>query len=615
MKKRGFKIFASCLMALTFSFGACAQEKDVELFRTLNGTNIPLYGAVDLYISERCEEQDVVFSSSDESVISIKNGQLIANSAGQAEITATWNGITQKQIYTVTADSSSWELSVREMLTLTQSQTFALTPELKLAGSIVEEASFTYTATNTSIATVAQDGTVTAKAKGTTDLVVDAFVNEEKVASQNVICSVVDNVGIYPSKGEYTLYLLDEIRGQSFEKTIPLQATVYNGGEMIENATVEWKVADETIATLDSENVLSAVKAGTTYLVGKCTVSGKEYKTQQIPVSVEIPLIDLKDDVIVDLSKTSQILDSFALFGEGYSVGSVYNVAKDKSIAVTDGKIRTNSFKAGEHSCIVYNTEKTVGAIVNLVAADFVVYTLEDLKEMNTAEHASHYIALANDIEVNGAYRTSRPTNGVEFMGTLNGLGHAIIGMKLTVWDGYGLFNGLIGATVKNLCFLDAEISNTNCSLIAYANSYQECLIDNIYAEITFSGGASMNFASGLVSFGHVGQITVTNTLLRVSGLEESPRREGNGLVVGRLYWCRLMMQNCYIIGQGSLCGQTANVYNVNYATVNKDVSSIYSDGEQFERERAKENSKIDLSGFNHYWDMDGDELRFKRNN
>ena len=76
-----------------------------------------------------------------------------------------------------------------------------------------------------------------------------------------------------------------------------------------------------------------------------------------------------------------------------------------------------------------------VGAIVDLVAADFVVYKLEDLKEMNTADRTSHYIALVNDIEMNEAYRASRPTNGVEFMGMLNGLGHAIIGIKLTVWD------------------------------------------------------------------------------------------------------------------------------------------------------------------------------------
>ena len=607
MKK--IKIFLIAVLALGFVFGGCNQPTEVELFRTLNGTTIRLYESVNLYISERCELDQISFTSSEESVISVENGRLVANSVGQAEITATWNGITQKLVYTVTAEDMEWALSVRETVMLAQNQTFTLTPQLTLSGNEYENATFTYATASAAIATVAADGTVTAVAKGSTDIVVSAFVDDKQVATQTVLCSIVDNVGIYPSQTEYTLYLLDSIRGQSFDKQLPLSASVYSDGEIVENASVEWSIDDESVASLGENDVLSAVKAGSTYIVGTSTINGKEYKTQKITVNVEIPLINLKDDVIVDLSKTTQILDSFALFGDGYSVGSIYDVSKNKTIALTNGAVRTDAFKAGEHSCIVYNTDKTVGAIVNLVAADFVVYDIDDLKKVTLAEHKTHYIALADDIEINGSYQSE--SSSTSFEGTFNGLGHVLLGMKLDKYHAGGLFMSLAGGTVKNLAFLDAEISNTNNALIAYAHSYQTSVIDNIYAEITFKGN-NIGFAAGLVSFGHVGQITITNTLLKVSGLEDEQRGKDNGLAVGRLYYCRAALNNFYVIGQGLLCGQKANPYNSSYASLNQNVSCIYPNAEQFAKEREKDMPKVDLSGFNQYWDTEGEKLCFK---
>lgn len=170
----------------------------------------------------------------------------------------------------------------------------------------------------------------------------------------------------------------------------------------------------------------------------------------------------------------------------------------------------------------------------------------------------------------------------------------------------------LAGATVKNVGFLDAEISNTNNALIAYAHSYQTTVIDNVYGEITFKGNDAVGFAAGLISFGHVGQITVTNTFLKTSGLEDEVLGKNNGLAVGRMYYCRAALNNFYIVGQGSICGQKANVYNTSYDSLNKNVSCIYATLDQFEKERKKDESKIDLNGFNHYWDTESGELCFK---
>ena len=604
-------IFLASLLAFPICFGGCTKEEPIQLFRTADGSEIGLYETVNLYISERCEVDSIIWTSSNESVLSVENGRLVAHSIGEADITAEWNGIKQTETYTVSASQESWNLEIRDTLALVKGQTFALTPQLKTVECIFDEAAFTYSVSNPNIATLTQDGVITAVNKGQMDILVSAYVDGEMVDSKTVLCSIVDNVGIYPAKNEYTVYLIDEIRGCIFEKEIPLTAVVYCDGVIVENASVEWTVSDESVVDLKSGNILSAKKVGTTHIVGSCTVNGEEYKTQPISVNVEIPLLDLKDDVIVDLSKTEQILDSYALFGEGYSIGSIYDITKNKTITVTNNAVRTATLKSGESTCIIYNTEKTVGAIVNLVAADFVVYDFEDLKEIASAEHANHYIALANDIEVNGSYKALQ--SGVDFSGTFNGLGHTLFGMKFDKYGSGGLFFSLIGATVKNLSFIDAEISNWNNALIAYANSYQTCLIDNIYAEVTFKGD-NISFAAGLVSFGHVGQITIKNTVLRVNGLDDEKRGAENGLAVGRLYYCRAALENFYVVGQGSLCGQKANAYNTNYASINRNVSCIYATDEQFEKERTKEGSKIDESGFNHYWDIEGEKLCFKTN-
>lgn len=589
------------LLAMIFSLSVvgCGNNKN-SIFLEIEDSIVGLNSSVRLNVNAEYEQEKIVWSSTDAEILKVENGVVTGLAEGKAKIQAVYNGQTQTQ--KIKVEKQDFQLEAKDSIALAIGQKYLLEASLGNTAPTDKEVIYSMSVSDDLIATV--DGMeITALASGSTTIDVKAEVDGEIVAEKTIEINIYDNVGIFSERKEYNLYLTEELRGVSFEKSIELLGEIYCDGKIYQEGQLSWSVSDESIAKIEDSNKIVAVSTGETTVVASCEINGNTYSSILIPVNVAPSIVDLNDDVIIDISKSEQIFNSASLFGAGQAVGYIENCASGKGIAITDNKVKTSTFTSGEYEYIIYNKDKTMATHATIHCANFVVYDLEDLIEIRKIEHVNDYIVLANDVEVNASFGDR--LNNV-FEGTFNGLGHKIIGMKLSKRDSGGLFYAVRGATVKNVAFIDTVISTWNSGVIAYWNPYEMSVIDNVYVEVRYEGD-DVFFSGGIIGFGHVGEIQVKNSIVLVDGLNREPIKEGNGLIIGRLYVARTIIQDVYVIGEGNVCGSRANAYNTAYETLNNNMSYVYANEELFTNERAKDGSRIKFEGFNHYWDLGDD--------
>ena len=156
------------------------------------------------------------------------------------------------------------------------------------------EYTLTWKITNTSIATVYQNGMITGKAVGETDL---------KVSADNGVYTMCRIVVYKPSASSV-----------SIKSSLPLDvgesshliATVYPSNA---DYTLSWKSSDETVATVTSSGWVNAIKAGT----AKITVETNNGKTATCTVTVNQPL----DNLTFTLGETGG--DSYKAYATNYA--------------------------------------------------------------------------------------------------------------------------------------------------------------------------------------------------------------------------------------------------------------------------------------------------------
>ena len=469
---------------------------------------------------------------------------------------------------------------------------------LKANGEVCEDATITYRSLKTDRVSVVGEK-LKAEKVGSADIEVVAYLAGAKVAQASFTCTVNENKGIHPVKSSYVLYVSESVKGVSFDTSTKLLAFVYDNGEVVNNAEIAWAVGDESVASVDENGYLQALQVGETYLVGTYTGANNEVlKTLKLPVKVEIPVLITNDDVIVDKARQIQVFDSQAILGED-SIGFMFSATADKTYDINDNQMETVFFKVGEHTCVFYDEGKTFGVQVNVVVADFVIYTKEDLLKLPT--YSSGYIVLANDIS-DVVYVTggSTPT----FSGTFNGLGHTISNITYentknnTSQSSWGLFYRVNAATIKNVAIVGATLKSPSSGAFFYQTAGGETVIDNTYVDIKW-GKENIWQAGGLVGYVWRGTLIYSNSILKADG----PATGSNGLLAGRNN-SQTTVKNSYVLGTGFLCG-TTNKENRNYAVLNRVAGVLYAN--QDELLTAVNKGKTDFSGFNKYWDLSKD--------
>ena len=198
----------------------------------------------------------VTWSSSDPSIATVdENGTVTAIAKGEAIITAeSADGVKAECKVTVEKKVAAIELSESEK-TVFVGDTFTITATVKPEDAF--NRTVTWSSSDPSIATVDENGTVTAIAKG------EAIITAESADGVKAECKVTVEkkvAAIELSESEKTVFVGD---------TFTITATVKP--EDAFNRTVTWSSSDPSIATVDENGTVTAIAKGEAIIIAEST--------------------------------------------------------------------------------------------------------------------------------------------------------------------------------------------------------------------------------------------------------------------------------------------------------------------------------------------------------
>lgn len=496
----------SVVMALAlccmFAFAACeTSEKENEggggektTVVSLNTASITLdryeYGSlqatvtVDDAIDPAAE---IVWSTSNEGVVTVNDGQLVPKAEGSATITAASGEASATCTVTVDDSGAVPLLKHTDSIGMTLDGTYTLTPSVTYLDEDTSDAQFTYSVGTGADVVSVEDGVLTATKVGDATVTISASWRGYTAMTKNVAVKVtrdvmlelsVDRVSLAPSA-----ITLD---GTPYYNTAAATATVRLSGEVQASPQITWKTSDDTVLSV-ADGTITAKKAGSANVwFTYSPVAGEEYSSNQVKVDVAIPVLDRTETISKDFDQgTPAALDSSDIFKEEVSVNKDITAVYDSDDLATnllqEGKVGTATLEAGEREFVVYNA--SYACRISAVVATMIIDDFTELKAFKESVNANAsqggtdgYYILNDDIQAQdgyeftgGNYHATNPwigngdldtiqTNG-GFRGTFDGRGHTLSGFEFGIG---GIFGDLNGATVKNLNVLGAFSEKTS---------------------------------------------------------------------------------------------------------------------------------------------------------
>ena len=363
------KRFISSLCALSILF-ACTQEEpapirvesielDSEELELIEGNSISLVATI---LPEDAENQNVIWSSSNKAVASVKDGEVTAVSVGEATITAKSEDGGKKATCVVTVNPKHIPVSA---ISLDKTEV-AMNPENKevLTATIAPEnasnKSVLWSSSDESIATV-KDGEVTALKVG--EAVITATSED---GGKKATCKVVVSAKHIPVS---SVTLDKEKVSLVLEDKMTLTATVTP--DNASNKTILWTSSDESIATVKDGEV-TALKVGEAVITATSEDGGKKATCKVTVIAKPVPVtgvslnkqkarIFINDELTLTATITPEDATNKTITWttSNASVATVKNgVVKGISVGEADITVKTED---GNHSatCKVSVTEES----------------------------------------------------------------------------------------------------------------------------------------------------------------------------------------------------------------------------------------------------------------
>lgn len=338
---------ASCEVTVTAP-DASSISLDVTELTLYVGSSYTLTATV---LPENAADKTVTWTSSSDAARVTSDGNVTGISSGSATITATTvNGLTATCSVTVSlVYATSIELNKSE-LTLTEGDTEQLTATTYPDNTTVKDVH--WTTSDESVATVSDDGLVTAVKAGSATITVYSF-NYGVSSTCAVTVNEVYATSITLDKTEITL---EEYSTEQLTATVLPDNT--------SNKTVTWTSSDEAVATVDADGMVTAVKAGTA-TVTATTTNGL---TATCSVTVYAP-----DAASITLDKSELVLNEG---GQGQLTATVLpENAADKTVTWTtsDATVATVSTD-GLVNGVKTGTATVTATTINGLTATCTVY-------------------------------------------------------------------------------------------------------------------------------------------------------------------------------------------------------------------------------------------------
>ncbi len=238
-------------------------------------------------LPKNANNQSFTWSSSNTAVATVNGGTVTPKSVGTTVITVkSANGKTASCTVTVRQHVTGISLD-KKTVSLETKGTASL--KVTVSPANATEKGYTFTSSNTSIATVSAAGLITAKAPGTATITVRSKENN-KTATCKV--TVVERVtGIKISTTAETLYVDRYMVGQ----TLQLNTTIFPSNAT--NKAVSWSSSDPSVATVSSGGLVTAVKSGVV-LITATTADGNKTANCVVTVLQNVSGITLEEQEV-----------------------------------------------------------------------------------------------------------------------------------------------------------------------------------------------------------------------------------------------------------------------------------------------------------------------------
>ena len=278
---------------------------------TLNKTETTLKATetVDLVatiLPETTTDKSITWKSSDEAIATVDaNGKVTAVAVGKATITATAaSGISVECAITVVETPAGGITIDKDALGITGDNLEMHVGDVKaikvtVTPETTTDKAVTYSSENPAVASVDENGNVTALNLGTTTITIVAKSNPDVKSTINVTVVATPAGSIILNKTETTLKATE---------TVDLVATILP--ETTTDKSVTWKSSDETIATVDANGKVTAVAVGkatitataTTGIEATCAITVVATPAESIALNCEDATIRVNDTVVLNAS-------------------------------------------------------------------------------------------------------------------------------------------------------------------------------------------------------------------------------------------------------------------------------------------------------------------------
>ena len=433
----------------------------------------PVYQKIDGY--------SLTYKTDDSSVVSVdKNGKICALKEGSTTVKAIYsNGENSVEAsLTVNCSFSGYlpELKttgVANSISIAVKDSYKVLPYIAFNGKEFEDATLSYRVVDQEVATVSKNGLITAKAKGQTQLIIEASWRGKDKSNaptmQKVVeLSVINDVKFYndgQSILDEELYTLAQFDGKTYKNSLPCNFQVVVNGEPA-NAT--FTIEKESVVKQQGD-LLVANGFGVTNLSIQAEADGEIYaKTFKITVkrvektvSENVPLFEVINGEYLDL-ESGERKNILSFINE---TGAVVDAYQDsRALTVADGKIfgveSSSSTQKGVANVSV-GTDKIIYHFTLETFAKIIAFK-EDIKslELSDGKTLSGYYELINDIDASGITLNHVVTNDASFTGVFNGNGHSIYNLALK--ENSSLF-GVLHATaiVKNFALINLNATKS----------------------------------------------------------------------------------------------------------------------------------------------------------
>lgn len=454
----------------------------------------------------------VEWESDDASVVAVADGTLTAVSVGgPVTVRAKAGTASAECAVTVVAPSEVGTLSIGyEKIELLKDRRLTLAPVLIYKGAAVEGVSYTF-GENSEGKVVALENvtaaTVTVSAIGVGDAIVTVSCTHLGITLTDTVAvkvspDVVFTVeGLDYGKNGYEVQLVPLVpKGyeNAYKNCFTPEVQVAVGGQPIAgDYTLRIPAtAQSGVATATGKRIEAAGVGDTTVEIVFTAANQNEYV---FPISVNVRLAEVEEQIAFDFEQYDDSGEIVSEFLENSTVRKVligneqldFDSTEDGKIAVSGLDGLTTGEYALTVQCdnLIYTAKATLVTKVLRTKAD--LDALDAMSKVDGTPKWTGYFVLGNDIEYNARFASfCGYDQGTEwndqygFVGTFDGRGHAIIGMRIDDYWACGMF-GTVGAAgvVRNVSFIDAELTSNSLGNGIVAG-FVHGLIENVFVDV-----------------------------------------------------------------------------------------------------------------------------------